>query len=928
MDHVSVLSRELYRVVGEGDLEATKSLLADGADAEWRCEWDDGKNCLQLAALAGASHILRTLLETQAVDVHARDGSGRTALHLAVAGGSAEAAELLLDAGAEVDAKVWDMYETPLLLGVKEGAQEAVQTLLERGADVNCVEKTLGICNMTPLHWAAKLGLDHSATLLLYYGANVEAANDYKETPLHLAAAEGQVSAAGILVRAKADVNVRNVDGKTPLHLAVENGEVESAELLLTSGAHVDARDKNGETPLHAAVHHNQLPAVLLLLEHGAALDEQDSRGWTPLHTAAWTGKPRNVKVLLDKGADVNQVDRKGATALHYAAQYARGECVDILIAAGASLAQQDADGHTPIDHAFDKGHVQLVNLLTQRMKARDMTDAYVVDLLKQRQRVRDRNVALASKLIKRAGGPHASDGNGLHSSGAPKPRPPAGARPSSASALASGARGARSLRRPKSAADDSGRRGRPRGRLGSTRSRVPTSRFEAPELPPLSSTQVGSLSSSLLRPPRRSPYYAPKTAATLEARRLEAEAKVQSEMRRWNRAQAAAQASAVEAQVPASLPATGRAGDESLATLEAEAEIERLKLELAETKRRKVLKYEKRQLEMSRELRRLKRELQEREDAAKAVGVSVANSDTLSMDSSSFSQMSKKELRERNKLRRKLSQLRTAHASALQERNEKSEENKKLTKQMKDLRKRLRVQQDILRSKNAALKDKEGQLRSKHSELQSARTSAPHAAASHSVVTVDTFLPTWLTARRFRMKNPRQASYRPEESYSKLSTIVGLRRRKRMMPTHLNATERRQEELAHVREDMTDMLYFMVHHVDDFARAEAFQRMQDETAAKQAEYDEALVAKQEQEARIEELLAELAAEEAELEGQRHKLIEGMTHEFLAFAEDADTKAEPLTDPDPKRSNKLSKGALYRRKKRRKPQSSSVCAVM
>src|SRR5262249_52780305 len=73
----------------------------------------------------------------------------------------------------------------PVVEAAMRGDSAAVKALLQKGADVNVPLND----GMTALHYAATLGDENMAQMLLYAGANPKARtriNDY--TPLHLAA--------------------------------------------------------------------------------------------------------------------------------------------------------------------------------------------------------------------------------------------------------------------------------------------------------------------------------------------------------------------------------------------------------------------------------------------------------------------------------------------------------------------------------------------------------------------------------------------------------------------------------------------------------------------------------------------------------------------------------------------------------------------
>ena len=97
----SEADRALFDAAKEGNIEAVKQALNDGAD------------------------------------VDSKDEAGETSLNVTARKGHTGIAELLIAKGADVNAKEKMLDEAPLHLAARYGHSETVELLLAKGADVN-----------------------------------------------------------------------------------------------------------------------------------------------------------------------------------------------------------------------------------------------------------------------------------------------------------------------------------------------------------------------------------------------------------------------------------------------------------------------------------------------------------------------------------------------------------------------------------------------------------------------------------------------------------------------------------------------------------------------------------------------------------------------------------------------------------------------
>ena len=139
----------IHEAARDGNIEAVKQHLADGAD------------------------------------VNARVNDGWTPMHFAIDYGRKEVAELLIAEGADVNAKD-DADGSLLHFATDSGYKEVAELLITKGADVNAKR----VNGWTPLHCTTNIGLKETAELLISKGADLNSKNADGETPLDLAEGE------------------------------------------------------------------------------------------------------------------------------------------------------------------------------------------------------------------------------------------------------------------------------------------------------------------------------------------------------------------------------------------------------------------------------------------------------------------------------------------------------------------------------------------------------------------------------------------------------------------------------------------------------------------------------------------------------------------------------------------------------------------
>lgn len=146
------------------------------------------------------------------------------------------------------------------------------------------------------------------------------------QTALHQAAADGLIEAASLLLDYGADVNAKDGTGDTPLDAAIWKGNIDMVRLLVERGA---------EWSLPVAAWLGDVAKVGELLEGGADVNTQGVFGLSALHRAAQIGHVKLVELLLEHGADVNSKTWIGESALNLALEGNHSEVAELLRAHG-----------------------------------------------------------------------------------------------------------------------------------------------------------------------------------------------------------------------------------------------------------------------------------------------------------------------------------------------------------------------------------------------------------------------------------------------------------------------------------------------------------------------------------------------------------------------------------------------------------------
>jgi ankyrin repeat protein len=267
--------------------------------------------------------------------------------------------------------------------GIENGAYNAVQKCLSDRADPNALHKGSSI---TPIHRAlnqaeAALAYENESALrdllaiitaLVLAGADLKPVDDKLRTPL-IRAVQGEMgdSLVTLMLEFGAKVNAIDKERNTALHYAAmqrasdEVRNVEVVRILLAFGADQGIKNLRGRTPLYKAVMWQHVGRATELLDYGADLEVADNNRWTALHGAVLQGNVPLTKLVCERGAFVDKRDKTGQTPLHYAVSQGRREIVEVLVSAGADV-NLISKGETPLCRATSKSNIELIRALLE----------------------------------------------------------------------------------------------------------------------------------------------------------------------------------------------------------------------------------------------------------------------------------------------------------------------------------------------------------------------------------------------------------------------------------------------------------------------------------------------------------------------------------------------------------------------------------
>lgn len=223
--------------------ELVSFLIDRGADINCQASSKAGRHGYQpihYAVSTNSHDILRKLLgkEPRMSDF------GLEPVHIAAFQGKVTALAILLD------------YETSQAGGSFQRMLNAQVTFSE-AYPKKCLSQDVyavgSLSTSTALHLAAYGGQDKAVSMLIKYGADVNAINARGWTPWHLAIYESRVQTVKLLLDARADIASRTRRGTSPFIIAASVGQIEIMEELINRSSDTMAIDSMGRGAVHRA---------------------------------------------------------------------------------------------------------------------------------------------------------------------------------------------------------------------------------------------------------------------------------------------------------------------------------------------------------------------------------------------------------------------------------------------------------------------------------------------------------------------------------------------------------------------------------------------------------------------------------------------------------------------------------------------------
>lgn len=389
----------LFEAIEQGDLALANTLLALGADVNYRDAL--GRTALQISGPKIDMDFLRVLVSYGA-DINEKSGNSLTTItHDAARHARLDMLEFLIESGADINSG--PRYDKPLDQAVLSRDVECIKYLVANGADISYRYGTPfgrfkeDLANK--IIEASKRGDIEAIDNYLLQGASLDALSGEDHSALHEAFKGGHLTFCDALINRGADKKALVIQAWKEAALS---GDADKMQFLFDHGIDVNSKDVHGRTPLYYAAEKGDLRAIgflskfiglmydenesdilgyalpvamqyrkficsKVLIRHGANTNSADALYGSALMIATRNGHQEMVSYLLSNGADIGFIDSKGRSALHEAAY--RGDVVLMKYFLNNCGNDQAKDGYGKeplVCIAAERGHVECLRLLVE----------------------------------------------------------------------------------------------------------------------------------------------------------------------------------------------------------------------------------------------------------------------------------------------------------------------------------------------------------------------------------------------------------------------------------------------------------------------------------------------------------------------------------------------------------------------------------
>ena len=309
-----------------------------------------------------------------------------TVLHLAATSGDLEYFTTIVSLGFDINSLDSDGY-TPLYKAIEYGCVSIAKYLISQP---NCLCETLTKDKNTTLllDAAGELGDLSLVQCLVERGVDVNIEDKYGNTPLYMACIYNHLPVVEYLT-AQPNCNINSNNERHPLIAAADKKHLEIVKHLIeSSGCDINVREKGtGSTPLHKACYNGSLSIVEYLISKPQCYIEAiDKKRNQPLHYAARQGHKEIVSIVgkkvsqgglfecIESAKQLAEPDVMKLLNNHYEDRKSlldacKSGNVDIVrhlvIEKHYDLNAKEWTGYTPLDYACEKGHFEIVKILT-----------------------------------------------------------------------------------------------------------------------------------------------------------------------------------------------------------------------------------------------------------------------------------------------------------------------------------------------------------------------------------------------------------------------------------------------------------------------------------------------------------------------------------------------------------------------------------